>query len=324
MNTKKDFFKQWLLGKTNNTKRAYIIAIREYCNYHRRSDIKLAILTMLRNGYIETSAKIFEWRNEMVERMNEGNLKPKTINLRLAAIRSIIKKAHELCMINWSLDVPGVKAHTYKDTRGPGVEKLQAMMDAARRQKNRLKALRDVALLRLLFDLGLRRSEIVALNVQDVNFGADHGPVIWIKGKGRLEKEPLPLSPQSAEILQDYLEAGIFEPNYIYDPYGANPLVRNIDFSGNAGSRLSGDGLYYVIKTLARKAGIGSVRPSGIRHSGATVLLDWNNGNVRETQKYLRIKDLNAVQKYDDNRKNINSKSIQAIADSLVDDMEII
>src|SRR5215210_8819466 len=76
----------------------------------------------------------------------------------------------------------------YRDTGGPGRAGFRAMLDAAGAQPGP-KGLRDVALLHLLHDLGLRRSEAVRLDIEDVDLP---GKRISLLGRGRSpKKEPV-------------------------------------------------------------------------------------------------------------------------------------
>ena len=77
----------------------------------------------------------------------------------------------------------------YRDTRGPGRDGFRAMLEAAGAQPGP-KGLRDVALLRLLHDLGLRRGEAVRLDIDDVDLPGNR---IFLLGKDALTKEPVTL-----------------------------------------------------------------------------------------------------------------------------------
>lgn len=65
--------------------------------------------------------------------------------------------------------------------------------------------------------------------------------------------------------------------------------------------RLTGQGLWTVIKSLGRGAGI-EVRPHGIRHASITAALDLTRGDVRAVQKHSRHSSVAVLMRYDDNR----------------------
>src|SRR5207249_11426553 len=83
-----------------------------------------------------------------------------TVNRRLAALRSLVKLARTLGLASWSLQMAGLKAEPYRDTRGPGTAGFRRLLEQLAARSD-AKGVRDGALLRLLFDLGLRRSEVV-------------------------------------------------------------------------------------------------------------------------------------------------------------------
>src|SRR5262249_56193714 len=97
-----------------------------------------------------------------------------TVNRRLAAIRSLVKLARVLGLVPWALDVEGLRSETYRDTRGPGRQGFRRLL-AVLEGRADAKGLRDRALIRLLFDLGLRRAEAVRLDVGDLGLPAGAG-----------------------------------------------------------------------------------------------------------------------------------------------------
>ena len=134
---------------------------------------------------------------------------------------------------------------------GPDRDGFRAMLDAAGAQPGP-KGLRDVALLRLLHDLGLRRSEAVRLDVEDVELQRNW---IFIPGKERAPRELVSLPKPTRAALAAWLEARGSEPG---------PLFINSDRAGK-GHRLTGAAVYHIVGWLGAKAGL-TVRPHGRRH----------------------------------------------------------
>ena len=81
-------------------------------------------------------------------------LAPATVNRRLAALRSLVKLARTLGMVGWALDVPSVRSEAYRDTSGPGRDGFCRLLDQLASRTD-AKGVRDRAILRLLYDLGL-------------------------------------------------------------------------------------------------------------------------------------------------------------------------
>jgi len=99
----------------------------------------------------------------------ERGLSPATVNLRPSALRSVVALARTAGSIDWHLEIPGEKAESYRDTQGPGRAGYLRMLEAARGQKDPRKAARDEGLVRMLFDLALRREEVVRLDLEDLD-----------------------------------------------------------------------------------------------------------------------------------------------------------
>jgi integrase/recombinase XerC len=210
-----------------------------------------------------------------------------TINRRLATLRSLLKLTNTHGLVTWTLSVENVPVQSYRDTGGPGRDGLRAMLEAAGAQSGP-KGLRDVALLRLLHDLGLRRSEAVRLDTDAVD---RPGNRILIPGRGRSPKQPVSLPDPTRAALAAWLEASGSEPG---------PLFVNFDRAGK-GQPLTGAAVYHIVGWLGAKAGL-TVRPHGLRHLAITTALDRSNGDVRAVAKFSRHKDLRTLSRYRDNR----------------------
>ena len=71
-------------------------------------------------------------------------------------------------------------------------------------------------------------------------------------------------------------------------------------FLSGKGERLTGAGLYHLVQTLGRRAGL-TVRPHGLRHAAIPEALEKTGGNVRAVQRFSRHRDLRTLTTYDDN-----------------------
>jgi len=192
-----------------------------------------------------------------------------------------------------------VKAHAYRDTRGPGRDGVKAIMQKAGARID-TKGTRDVALVRLLHDLGLRRAEAVGLDLANVDLD---GGAVYIVGKGRGEKERFSLPEPTAAALAAWLEARGPEPG---------PLFVNLDRTGK-GRRLTGRSVHRIVERLGKQAGI-KARPHGLRHAAITEALDKTNGDVRAVQRFSRHADVRTLQVYDDARTDLAGKVARLVA----------
>lgn len=260
---------------------------------------------LLRNGNGPANALVLRYRADLLERVGSG-----TVNRRLSAVRSLVDLARTVGAITWALDVPGVKEEKYRDTRGPGLDGVQKIMAAAdRRQDHRARAaIRDRALLRLLNGMGLRRAEVVSLDLEHVDLD---GNKLSVLGKGKRDRVWLTIPPWAHEALASWIQARGDAPGALFTSIGK---------AGRIGSRLTGDGVRYILATLGASVGV-QVRPHGLRHTAITALLD-AGADVRDVQKFSRHADLNTLMIYDDNRADKFGK-MAAIIDGLARPREV-
>jgi integrase/recombinase XerC len=162
-------------------------------------------------------------------------------------------------------------------------------------EKSPAKAARDIAIIRLMFDLGLRRGEVVGLDVEDVDRA---GRRLWVLGKGRTQKEARTLPAPTLEAIDRWLTARAC----IAHENEPALIVNAAQFK--RGRRMTGQGLYHVIQDLGRNAGI-VARPHGLRHASITAALDTSNGDVRAAQAHARHANPQTTICYDDNRQDL-------------------
>ncbi len=186
----------------------------------------------------------------------------------------------------------------------PEVERLIAAsgaVDGLADGPDGLRALRDRALLELLYGTGARISEAVGLDVDDLSSltaawpgtagrpgagGEPGGPApaavtIRLSGKGGRQRI-VPVGHYAQEALQAYLVRARPTLAAASRRVTASPAV----FLNARGGRLTRQGAWTVLKAAAGRAGLGGVSPHTLRHSFATHLLD-GGADVRVVQELL-------------------------------------
>lgn len=144
---------------------------------------------------------------------------------------------------------------------------------------------RDRAMLEVLYGSGLRVSELVGLNVGDI----DQLGFVRCLGKGNKERI-IPLGQHALRATTQYLE-------YARPRLQRNPRERAL-FLNTRGNRLTRQGFWKIIKEWAAKAGIEhEISPHILRHSFATHLLR-HGADLRSVQEMLGHADLSTTQIY--------------------------
>jgi len=142
--------------------------------------------------------------------------------------------------------------------------------------------LRDRAIYELLYSSGLRVGELVALNLEGIDF--DQG-LVRVLGKGSKERL-VPIGRKALEALQDYLATRT-------ESGSSQPLFLN-----HRGGRLTPRSVQRHLKTRLLKAGIlKDATPHALRHTFATHLLD-SGADLRAIQELLGHSSLSTTQKY--------------------------
>lgn len=255
----------------------------------------------------EANALGLGWRAAMVERQ----LAPNTVNRRLSSLRSITHLMRTVGAIPWTLDVEGERASRLRDTRGPAEKGVQALLRAARAQRDPWKVARDVALVRLLHDLALRRQEVVTLDLVHVDL-AGEPPGVLVQGKGETSRERLSLPDATRTALGEWIAQ---RGNFPGPLFLAGDRRRR---RYGVVQRLTGEGVRLVLATLSARALLPRVRPHGLRHAAITTALDATSGDLRRVQRFSRHADVRTLQVYDDNRADLGGEVACLVAERLV------
>ncbi len=147
---------------------------------------------------------------------------------------------------------------------------------------------RDRAILETLYSTGIRVSELVALNMDDIDF---LGEVIRVRGKGKKERVA-PISSSALQVIQHYME---FRNKRAQS---SNNFDAKVLFVNKHGQRLSTRSVRRKMDKYLKMAGLDpAISPHTLRHSFATHMLS-NGADLRSVQELLGHQSLSTTQIY--------------------------
>jgi integrase/recombinase XerC len=280
----------FLAGRNAHTVGAYrqdLEAFRSFLQVPTLDDAAHRLLTLAPG---DAHALALAYQAHLLDR----GLQATTVNRRLATLRSLVQFAGTVGRVTWTLDVKNVKTQPYRDTTGPGKTAIRAMLEALQARRD-AKAQRDRTALRLLYDLGLRRGEVVALDVADLDLMAG---TVAVLGKGRRQKDILALPEPTQAALRGWLTIRGWQPG---------PVFTNFDRARKGSGRLTGVSLYRIVRALGAQVGF-TVRPHGLRHTAITEACKAAQAHgiaLEEVLDFSRHTDVKVLMIYRDRERNV-------------------
>lgn len=256
---------------SNNTLQSYSRDIHQYESY----------LSQNRINYVKVDNKVI---NEYLKYLQQNGKKTSTISRSLASIRSFYQ---------YLMRVKKIKHDPTENIQSPKVEKrVPSVLTSEEVEKLLsqpkdvdLKGTRDKAMLEVAYATGMRVTEIISLNVDDVDL--DSG---FISCKSANRQRNIPLGSISIAALREYIR-------------DARPImIKNDDetslFVNVNGKRLTRQGFWKIVKYYKEQAHIEKdITPHILRHSFATHLLQ-NGAELKAIQTMLGHSDISSTQVY--------------------------
>lgn len=240
---------------------------------------------------IVTRAHVLAWRRDLDARALSGA----TIRRKLAALASLYAYLCECHAVTHN-PVDGVKRPVIASQEGKtpaiGDHEARALLNAP--DPDTLQGLRDRAILSVLLYHGLRRAELCALTVGDLQ--ARRGVLhLHVHGKGSKVRY-LPVHPATAERIDAYLErAGHRE-----DKQGALFRAIRNNVHGNARASITPDGVYKMLVKYAAmvRIDVAGFGPHALRATAATNALD-HEADIAKVQQWLGHANISTTRVYD-------------------------
>lgn len=219
--------------------------------------------------------------------LNEKQYSRTTVARKLATLRSFYKFLVKRGVIKGN-PVVGIRTprQEKKLPRFLEFEEIKRLLEAP--PMNNWLGARDRAIMETLYSTGMRVSELVGLNMDDVDF---LGEVVHIRGKGKKERIA-PISSSVLRVIQHYME---YRNRRARNNANFDPKVL---FVNKHGGRLSTRSVRRKMDKYLKMAGLDpAISPHTLRHSFATHILN-NGADLRSVQELLGHRSLSTTQVY--------------------------
>lgn len=277
-------YKNYLLqnDKSENTIYAYVTDVNLYTKYINKENMDL---------YDSNNKAVMAYIQHL---LNQGKSE-RSINRIVISLRSFYGYLKSRSLVT---DIPKITYKSSRDTKKLPqiltVEEVDKIIRSVDKDGN--KGIRDNALLELMYATGMKVSELIGINVDDVNLDLSFVKCTDNKHYERL----IPIGRSACKAIEEYLK--------IRDRVaeaGVNNLFVNLN-----GHKLTRQGIWRIVKEYSHKAGINKdVNLNTFRHSFAVHMLQ-NGANVRAVQKLLGNQVLTYMDTY---YEIINSDKINLI-----------
>lgn len=267
---------------SDNTLQSYRRDITQFESYVEENQI----------DYTKVSEKEVK---DYLDYLQEIGKKSSTVSRNLASIRSfyqyLVRTKKVLVDPTNNIQAPKIEKRVPSILTAKEVELLLEQP-----QNVDLKGIRDKAMLEFAYATGMRVTEIISLNLEDVNFEE-----AYVSCKTGTKQRNIPLGTMSLKALKDYAEEA--RPYLIKDE-SVKSLFVNIN-----GKRLTRQGFWKIVKYYKEQAHITKdITPHVLRHSFATHLLQ-NGADLKAIQSMLGHSDISSTQVYmqfqDEGLKNV-------------------
>lgn len=256
---------------SDNTLQSYNRDIKLYCNYLDSND-----MNMLKTG--ESDIK------EYLDSLTTNGKAVSTVSRNLASLRSFYQYLHKTKVVSSD---PTVNLESPKIERKPPkvltADQVELLLEQPKCVD--LKGYRDKAMLELVYATGIRVTELISLNTDDVDL--ENG---FIKCSNGTKQRIIPIGNMAVNAIKDYVDKS---RKILLKDENDMALFVNVN-----GQRLTRQGFWKIIKQYKTQANIDvDITPHTLRHSFAVHLLQ-NGAELRAIQEMLGHSDISSTQVY--------------------------
>lgn len=235
----------------------------------------------------------------------KGKYAPATANKMLCALRRVLKEASRLDLIDpfdyaKAVDFKSIKDDSKLKGRALSKKEITNLIDICKADET-ASGVRDVALIAILRGAGLRRAEVVKLNLKD--FDPETGALEVHRGKGG--KDRLVYLPESAiAFINNWIEVRGSEPGALLCPVrkGGEMKLRH----------MCPDAVLKIVRRRAKQAGVESFSPHDFRRTFCSDLLD-AGVDIVTVQKLAGHASVETTARYDRRGEEVKRKAVQKL-----------
>jgi integrase/recombinase XerC len=263
-------------GFSSNTVKAYLSDV---------SDLQDFMESKNQNEILDLDLELLR---DWLWRVSEKGLTKTTLARKSAAVRAFTAWLYK----NGKLDTdPGLRLRSPKASRTlPKVLSREAMSGIFDKLEplatvDNPSGIQDLLMVELLYGSGIRVSELVGLNLEDIDYGRK---ILRVTGKGNKQRM-VPYSDPASDALAAWIRSGRMQFE--------NEVSQNALLITSRGKRVGVRQVYALVASLLSETAVGQAGPHALRHSAATHLLD-GGADLRAVQELLGHSSLATTQIY--------------------------
>lgn len=243
-----NIIKSFFPDKSDSTLLAYSKDLDFFTEFLKKESVQETLDLLFGLPESQANLVVLHYKTELLE----SGQSVSSINRKLSTLRSLVKAANKEGLLNWKLSIPNEKIDTQPSITCLDKEQINLLLNTAKNQENQKKATRDYAIIRLLFDLALKRQFIADLGLKDYDAV---NKTLTIRSNAKLPAKVKLLPIKTVNALNNWLK---------HREAGEGPFFENLDIAAKKSQGLSSTSIYRIVKQIGESIGL-QVTPEEIR-----------------------------------------------------------
>lgn len=256
----------------------------------------MQVLNLIAAMVNDSDALSFDWSKVRFQHVAairsqlQVKYKPATVNKALAALKGALKAAWQSGQMTAedyqkAVSVKGVRGETLPTGRELQTGELSALIEACEADKTPAGA-RDAAIIAMMYSCGLRRAEVITLDLADYEKDSER---LKVRGKGNKERSAY-ITGGAARALSDWLNLRGEDPGALFVPVNRGGILSI--------NRLTPQAIYNILYKRASGAGVKHFSPHDMRRTFVSDLLD-HGADITTVSKMAGHANVSTTARYD-------------------------